>query len=321
MVPRVALVLLVAALGGSALRSDASADAAAKALIATPTRSYYVANADRNAASKLGCFNSDVGGRLTLFFGAPAPVGAGFGATLWGAADQSTAQIGELAKDFIRGYLYCRKNTANQVLVGIGTSNSTVDRQADPWVTAHGNAWGTMVRDVAAWTASYYPGAAQVYGAWDAEPSWSSNGKAELWMQGYNGVPGRRPVYANFSADGCPRDAATGGACNNGWTQYHVWRLAWQYDPSLPIPQIYAPSGVNARQWQKIDEYGARVHHDGMAFSGAMAQFGACQQMGGCVNTNNTPQAARDILHFTLNSNPLTQQPTLETATDMYWHR
>lgn len=321
MFTRVMLVLLVAGLGGSALRSDATADATSTALVAPATRSYYMANADRNVAAKLGCFNASNAGRMTLFFGAPVPVGAGFGATMWGAADQDVNQIGELAKDFIRGYVWCRSAPANQLLVGIGTSNSTVDRRDDGWVSGHGRAWATMVRDVAAWAATYHPGTTQVYGAWDAEPSWSTTGKAESWMQGYNGVAGRRPMFSNFSADGCPRDSATGGACNNGWSQYHVWRLAWQYDPALPIPQIYAPSGVNARQWQKIDEYGARVHHDGMAFSGAMSQWGACQQVGGCRGVDNTPQAARDILHFALNAHPLTQQPTLETATDMYWHR
>ena len=321
MFARVALVLLVAAVGGSTLRSDASADAKEKALLTAPTRSYYVANADHNAAARLGCTNSDVAGRMTLFFGAPAPVGAGFGASLWGATDQDTGQIGELAKDFIRGYVWCRQTPSHQILVGIGTSNSTIDRRDDGWVSAHGAAWGTMVRDVATWADRYYPGATRVYGAWDAEPSWSANGKAELWMQGYNGVPGRRPMYANNSADGCPRDIATGGACNNGWTQYHVWRMAWQYDPALPIPQIYATSGVNARQWQKISEYGARVHHDGMAFSGVMSQFGACQQVGGCTKLDNSPQAARDFLLYTLNSSPLTQQPDLETVTDMHWHR
>jgi hypothetical protein len=188
---------------------------------------------------------------------------------------------------------------------------------------SHGRAWGFAVRDVAAWADRYYPGAAKVYGGWDAEPSWSTPGNAERWMQGYNSVPGRRPLHDHFSADGCSRSKADGGACNNGWTQYHLWRLSWQYDPALPMPQIYATSGVNARQWQKISEYGARVHHDRMVFGGAMSQYAACKQVGpgGCRLVDNTPQAARSLFLRYLNLHPLTRQPTMETVTDMAWHR
>jgi hypothetical protein len=176
---------------------------------------------------------------------------------------------------------------------------------------------------VATWADRYYPGIARVDGGWDAEPSWSTARNAELWMQGYNAVPGRRPLHDNFSADGCPRDTAIGGRCNNGWTQYHLWRLAWEYDPALPMPQIYATSGVNARQWQKISEYGARVHNDPMVFSGAMSQYAACKQAGanGCRKVDNTPQAARTLFLRFLALHPLTRQRSVETVTDMAWFR
>lgn len=256
---------------------------------------------------------------MTLFFGAPVDVGGRFGATLWGGQDRTAAQIGELMKDFVRGYVWCRRG-GQQALVGMGTSNSAINNKPDAWLAGHGRTWAAVVRSVSDWARSTYPGAVQIYGGWDAEPSWSTYAKADRWMQGYNGFPGNRLLHAQFSADGCPRDRADGGACNNGWSQESVWRLAWRYDPSLPMPQIYATNGVNARQWQKIDEYGARRHSDGMVFSGVTTQWGACQQRGGCVRINNKPHAGHDQLLRHLNSNPLTRQAYLETVTDMHWH-
>jgi hypothetical protein len=87
------------------------------------------------------------------------------------------------------------------------------------------------------------------------------------------------------------------------------------------MPQIYATTGVNARQWQKIDEYGARYQGDGMFFYGTMSQQGACFQVGGCVLTNNSPETASGALFLFLNSSEWTRQASIETATDIYWHR
>jgi hypothetical protein len=283
------------------------------------TRSHYVGNSSGSAMGRLGCYNSDVSGRATLFFGAPTAVGGAHGATLWGGADRTVGQIGELVKDFIRGFAWCRRG-GQQVLVGMGTSNSAFDRRADDWLVGHGRAWAEVVRSVDDWVTQTYPGLARVYGAWDAEPSWSTYDKAEMWMQGYNGVPGRRPVHTHFSADGCPRNSSDGGACNNGWNQHHLWRLSWEYDVSLPMPQIYATSGVNARQWQKIAEYGARHRGNGIVFGGAMTQWGACSQVGGCHLTNNMPHEAHNQLLWHLNSSPLTVHHFLETSTALHWH-
>ena len=321
---RIAFVLLAAVAGVAAsatTRAGTPAEAGPSAMLLPHTRSYYVATASHDAAAKLGCDNADTQGRMTLFFGAPTETQGQFGATLWGGSDRTARQAGELVQAFIRGYAWCRQSPGQQLIVGMGTSNSTIDRRNDLWAAGHGVEWATVARDVNGWAATYYPGVAQVDGAWDVEPSWSTYPRAEAWMRGYDSVPGRRGVHANFSADGCPRDSAGGGACNNGWNQHQLWRLAWQYDPALPMPQIYATSGVNARQWQKIDEYGARAQNDGMTFVGAMSQRGACLQMGGCAKVDNGPLEARDFLLQYLNGSPLTQQAALETTTDMHWHR
>ena len=99
-------------------------------------------------------------------------------------------------------------------------------------------------------------------------------------MSGYDGTPGRPALYANASADGCPIETATGGACDNGWNQGWVWHNGWEFDSALPFPQIYATSGVNAHQWQLIDLYATTRLGDGMYFYGSMSQWGACQQTG-----------------------------------------
>lgn len=285
------------------------------------TRSYYIGSASRDAAVLLGCANGDKQGRVTLFFGAPTAVGSGYGATLWAAPDRTTAQVGTLVKDFVRGYAWCRESASYRLLVGIGTSNSAIDGKSGGWLTAHGTAWSKMVRNVYDWASTYHPTSVTIYGAWDHEPSWSKYEKANSWMHGYdNSYPRRRNLHANFSADGCPRTTADNGACNNGWNQWRLWHLGWDHDPALTFPQIYATSGANARQWMQISEYGHHHQGDGIYFFGAMAQWAACQQSGGCSGTDNTPHEAHDQLLDAVNSHTHTQQASIDAMTDMHWH-
>lgn len=284
------------------------------------TRSYYMGRAGLNDAASLGCYNADKSGRMTLFFGAPTSVGGTYGATLWGAPDLTVHQIGQRVQNFVRGFAYCRTNSSHRLLIGMGTSNSVINGRSDAWLRAHGDAWARNVRALAAWANANYPGHAQIMGAWDAEPSWSTFAKAEQWMHGYDGYPHRQLLYANASADGCPPASATNGPCNNGWNQQRVWHLAWQHDPSLPIPQIYNTSGTQARQWQQIDLWASRTQGDGMFFYGSMTQYGACRQVGGCAGTNNTPHAGNDQVMWWLNSHRLTAQSDVATMTDMNWN-
>lgn len=283
-------------------------------------RSYYVASPSPDAIRHLGCSQGDQQGRMSLFFGAPVGVGGGVGATLWGGSDLTTHQIGELMKEFTRGYALCRQ-PGNQLMVGMGTSTSAINNKPDPWLTVHGRNWSDTVAELNAWANHHHPGTVRIYGAWDPEPSWSSPHKAEMWMQGYAGRPDAQGLHVHASADGCPRETSDDGACSNGWRQHNLFRLAWQWGPALPMPQIYASSGVNGRQWQKIDEYGARYHGDGFMFYGVMSQAGACTQVGGCRGTGNSAAEAHDQLLWHLNASPITAQPSIESATDIQWHR
>ena len=311
------LTMVVIALLPMVTNEPAAADHVPKSRI---TRSYYVGSSSRDKAVLLGCRQGDKTGRMTLLFGAPAAVGSSYGATLWGAPNLSTAQISTRVKDFIRGYTFCRQSSSYRLLMGVGTSNSGIDGRSATWLRNHGKTWASMVHHLAAWANRYYP-MTQVFAAWDAEPSWSTYGKAHEWMYGYDVLyPARRALYANFSADGCPTTTATNGACNNGWNQYKVWHLAWEHDPSLTIPQIYGTSGVNAKQWQLIDEWATHNRGDGIFFYGVMSQAGACAQVGGCSGTNNTPHRAWDFLIWWLWSHVHTWQASVATMTDIRWH-
>ena len=58
-----------------------------------------------------------------------------------------------------------------------------------------------MVDQVATWASRFYP-MAQVYGAWDGEPSWSTYTKAHDWMHGYDVLyPARRALYATATME------------------------------------------------------------------------------------------------------------------------
>jgi hypothetical protein len=284
------------------------------------TSSYYMARNGASDASALGCYNSGRSGRMTMFFGSPTVARGGYGATAWGAPDMHVWDVQQTVMNFIRGYAYCRQNPGFVIQIGVGTSNSGLDGRSSAWIQAHGRAWADAVRSVAAWAATYYPGVAQVYGAWDPEPSWSTFAAADAWMHGYDSAPGRRAMFVNAAADGCSTTTATNQPCNNGWNQHRVWHLSWEHDPALPIPQIYRNDGAQARQWQLIDLWATVNRGDGMFFYGAMAQSGACAQVGGCAGIDNTPHEAHDQLLWWLNTDSRTAQRGLQTMTNVHWN-
>ncbi|HEX5365962.1 MAG TPA: hypothetical protein VFW63_04780 [Acidimicrobiales bacterium] len=284
------------------------------------TNSYYMARNGSSDASSLGCANSVKTGRMTMLFGAPTTVGGSYGATVWSRPDMPVQDIQETVKNFARGYAYCRSDSSFVLQIGVGTSNSGLDARTTQWASAHGAAWAGAVRDLAAWAQRYHPGVVQVYGAWDPEPSWSSFAKADAWINGYDATSGRRALFVNASADGCSTGDATNRPCNNGWNQWALWHVAWEHDPSLPIPQIYRTDAAQAAQWKNIDLWGTVNRADGIYFYGALAQSGACAQVGGCTGTDNTPHQAHDQLLWLLNSDPRTAQDEVGTMTGMWWN-
>lgn len=284
------------------------------------TRSYYMGRNGAADAANLGCFNGDKSGRMTLFFGAPTEARGGYGATAWGAPDLHVWDVQQTVMNVVRGYALCRTDPSFRLQIGVGVSTSGIDGRSAAWLFAHGQAWADAVRGVAAWADVYYPGVAQVYAAWNVEPSWSSFASADAWMHGYDAVPGRRLLFVNGAADGCSWTTADNNPCNNGWNQERVWHLAWAHDPSLPIPQVYRTDGIQAAQWKLIDLWATANTGDGMFFYGVMSQHTACQQVGACTGINNTAHQAHDQLLWWLNTDSRTAQGGLETMTDVSWN-
>jgi hypothetical protein len=294
------------------------------------TRSYYVATTDQGTLNHLGCETAMQGrqGRMTLFFGSPIDVNGAYGATLWGAPNQTTTGVGNLVKAFIQGYDGCASGSIFMRL-GVGTSNCLIDPNApdsncvssasyktSTWVRNHGKAWGQMVNSLGTWIANTGHGdRVYTYAAWDTEPAWSSFARADAWMHGYDfDAPNEYALFANFSADGCPTgtalNATTNYSCANGWTLYRMWHEAWDHAPSWPFPQIYSSS--LAQQWLRIGEYGYHAQYCCMSFIGALAQYASC-------SCSNTPKQAHDQLMAAVQSHSHTSQSDFVDTSDVGW--
>jgi hypothetical protein len=256
------------------------------------TFSYYVNSSDPADLRHLGRETADQGrkGAMSLFFGSPTTVSGTFGATLFGATDQTTGQIRELAKAFIEGYF--NNSTSSQYMrVGIGTSNCTLggvtigamcstsaSYKTDAWAGDHGDAWDQMVSNVSSWIADNHYGArVGAWAAWDMEPAWSDGSRSRSWMDHYDGNSSP-PLIANFSADGCPQTAPDPPSDNRtcdtgvtgGYSQNTLWHLAWEHTVSFPFPQIYYLS--MAKEWKWISEYGYHAKQSPIVFFGAMSE-------------------------------------------------
>ena len=81
---------------------------------------------------------------------------------------------------------------------------------------------------------------------------------------------------------------------------------------------IYAKGGANAEQWQELSLYAFGEDGVAMDIAGVTTQYWACQQMGGCSGTDNTPDDGLQQLYDELNNDPVTEQ-TLRWVTDMWW--
>jgi hypothetical protein len=59
-----------------------------------------------------------------------------------------------------------------------------------------------------------------------------------------------------------------------------------------------------ARQWYQLARYTDARHSADMVIAGTLTQFGACQQVGGCTTTDNTPSQGWTQLYDLLNADP-----------------
>ena len=99
-----------------------------------------------------------------------------------------------------------------------------------------------------------------------------------------------------------------------------MYYVAWGADPAIPLPEIYATSGANAKQWQKIKLYSVVTKNDPMVILGSLTQWNACQENGGCSGTDNSPSEGWQQLYDQLNSDSRTAQ-SLSYSTDISWEK
>ncbi len=288
------------------------------------TTSYYMNTVDPNALYNMGC---DLGSHdlntdgtqdnvVILFFGGPAQQSGAYGVWLFGNNQfVSTSQIAEAVKQFGRGYWECTgSDTASIVRIAIGTSNY------GGYVTyGHGSAWAQLVNDVGSYLdQNGYSSQSLVRGASDMELNWNSAAVTKSWVDGYASA-NRYFLYDFGDAAGCPEYSQDNGWCNNGWRQDDVSYISWGAAPSYPFPQQYNTVGAQARQWYRLSLYSYSYKGSRMSILGALTQYQACQQVGDCYGTDNTPATGWSQLWDALNSDSRTAQE-LPWSTDIKWH-
>ena len=283
-----------------------------------PTSSHYMSRPTGRTSFRLGCgFGARVRSGLhhpkmlvILDYGMPMHHKGQYGTSAFGPF-RSMGQVAYSVETYARGFVWCSglKNPQFHVRVGIGTSNYGRD------VTfRHGQLWGMLVTQVNAWLERHrMANRVRAYGADDIEPGWRGPRATRRWIRGYASRT-KVPYYEYGGAAGCPPYHH----CLGGWTMEDLWYAAWGSGLSRPLPEIYAETGVNARQWYQLSLYGYRRHGHPMHFAGVLSQLGACRHRRGCAGIRNRPEEAFAQLYRALNADPRTAQP-LRWVTDITW--
>jgi hypothetical protein len=282
------------------------------------TISRYMATASTTAHYDLGCDRAGrkVSGVVSLLYGMPVLVSGKYGASLFGGPDATTTKIAAAAKEFVRGFFECSSSGAF-AFVAFSTSN-----YGSNVTYAHGEAWADMVSDISDYAdANGYSSRVHVRAGSDMEPSWNGPTTTRAWIDGYASAYSEF-VYNVGSADGCPQtgNGTVNGSCNNGWKQSDIYYVAWGSPPAIPLPEIYATSGANAKQWQKVKLYSVVTKGDPMVILGSLTQWNACQESGPCNGTDNEPDEGWQQLYDQLNSDSRTAQG-LSYSTDISWEK
>jgi hypothetical protein len=281
------------------------------------TSSRYMTHANGARSRRLGCA---LGARVRrgqqrsdalviMDYGRPMHHKGRFGTSAFGPF-RTLDQIADSIQEYARGYAQCSgRNSAAPLRIGIGTSNYGRD------VTfRHGQLWGMLVERVNQWLAGHaFSDRAVAVGANDIEPGWRGPVATRRWIRGYS-TRTRMPYYDYGGAAGCPPY----DNCLGDWTMEDVWYVSWGSGLGIPLPEVYAESGVNARQWYQLSLYAYRNHGEPMQIAGVMSQTGACRGHTGCAGLRNSPDRAFAQLYRALNADRRTAQP-LRWVTDITW--
>lgn len=141
-------------------------------------------------------------------------------------------------------------------------------------------------------------------------------GPTRSWAQGYGSTFVYPSFYFNFgSCDGCPITPCPTCVLTQTWTIADVWYVSIS-GAAYPLPEIY--NATNATQWYQMSLYSFTNHNYPLFFKGALTDYGACQQRGGCAGSDNTPSAGYSELYSAINADPKTAQ-SLPWSTDIQW--
>ena len=306
---RTALVLLLAA--PLVVLAASPAEAAPN-----PTTSYYVRSTD--AASDIqwfdfGCAQGTIDAQrpgtqnriVILDFGAPMLVGGVYGFDLPGGASgefRSREDAQSAAVNYALGYWGCTGNDRSSVIsLAVGTTNRGTQVRDNGYT--QGRAFANFVRGITSQVArAGADSQVKVRAAIDVEMDWNLYSDTREWFEGYDSLS-NTPIYDFGDAAGCTQTGST-TSCNNGWTQGRVWWVSEGFPLARPLPEIYTNSGSQARQWYQLARYTHIWHSVDMTIYGTLTQFGACQQVGGCTTTDNTPSQGWTQLYNLLNADP-----------------
>jgi hypothetical protein len=174
---------------------------------------------------------------------------------------------------YVSGYASVQRPSA-PVVIAIGTNND-MDVSATTGVN-----WAQLVVNPVRAYAAAHP-SITIAGANDIEPGFRAGYTAsKSWLQGYLSATSA-PFVFNGSADGCSW-SSTGAACNNGWSMGGLYYLAGGAGSTriVNLPQIY--NNTMAAQWKYISLTGVAARQPRINFGGALTEWTACSQSGGC---------------------------------------
>ena len=218
----------------------------------------------------------------------------------------SYANLVQNIESYVDGYA-SKQNVSAPVVIAIGTNN---DMDVS---TSAGQSWANKVVDPVLAYAAKYPGI-MIAGANDIEPGFrGSYSASKSWLQGFLGSTSA-PFVFNGSADGCSWTKTAAG-CNNGWTMSGLYSLAAGVAPTriLNLPQVY--NTTMAAQWKYISLTGVVAGNPRINFAGALTEWTACSQQGGC--SSITGNQAWNQLWTNLQSDARLQVASLPYSTDL----
>lgn len=179
----------------------------------------------------------------------------------------SNSAIESIAEQFALGYFGgTGSDTTSTMLLSLGTNDSlySVD-------SSGGSTWGGIVNAVASYAETNLKQVI-VTGGDDIEPGFGTPASSAIaWANGFGGKS--TYYYDDYgSADGCPQSSYNNSqGCENSWTQWDEWDVAYGLSPANVIPEIY--NSQQGLQWTMISLYGADYKSTPIRFLGVMDEY------------------------------------------------